>query len=112
MSDCRFFFVLLYSAISISTEVVYVQRCLVVTWLVPRETAAVSARSVYTTQRAIAVTWGWNEYRNKGQQRKLTNGEKNKTKQKQQQQQQNSRPSLLPGLEPVTFRSRVRRSNH
>ena len=29
---------------------VYVQRCLVVTWLVPRETAAVSARSVYTTQ--------------------------------------------------------------
>ena len=34
-----------------STEVVYSQRCLVVTWLVPREThAAVSARSVYTIQ--------------------------------------------------------------
>ena len=26
------------------------QHCLVVTWLVPRETAAVSARSVYTVQ--------------------------------------------------------------
>ena len=35
---------------TISTEVVYLQRCLVVTWLVPRETAAVSARSVYTMQ--------------------------------------------------------------
>ena len=34
----------------ISTKVVYLQRCLVVTWLVPRETAAVSARSVYTIQ--------------------------------------------------------------
>ena len=27
---------------------VYLQRCLLVTWLVPRETAAVSTRSVYT----------------------------------------------------------------
>ena len=37
----------------ISTKVLYVQRCLVATWLVPRETAAVSARSVYTIQRAL-----------------------------------------------------------
>ena len=29
---------------------VCLQRCLIVTWLVPRETAAVSARSVYTIQ--------------------------------------------------------------
>ena len=29
---------------------VYLQGCLVVTWLVPRETAAVSARSVYIIQ--------------------------------------------------------------
>ena len=38
-----------HSAFSISAEVVYVQccRCLVVTWLVPRETAAVLARFVY-----------------------------------------------------------------
>ena len=42
--------VALYSAFSISTEVVCLHRCLVVTWLVPRETAAVSARSVYTIQ--------------------------------------------------------------
>ena len=28
----------------------YLQRCLVVIWLVPRESAAVSARSVYTIQ--------------------------------------------------------------
>ena len=34
----------------ISTEMMYLQRCLVVTWLVPRETAAASARSVYTIQ--------------------------------------------------------------
>ena len=32
------------------SEVVYLQRCLVVTWLVPRETAAVSTRSAYTMQ--------------------------------------------------------------
>ena len=31
-------------------EVVYLQRCLLVTWLVPRETAAVSALSLYTIQ--------------------------------------------------------------
>ena len=29
---------------------VYLQQCLVVTWLVPLETAAVPARSVYTIQ--------------------------------------------------------------
>ena len=31
-------------------QVVYLHRCLVVTWLVPLETAAISARSVYTIQ--------------------------------------------------------------
>ena len=36
------------SAFWISTEVVYLQRCLVVAWLVSSETAAVSVRSVYT----------------------------------------------------------------
>ena len=41
----------IYIAFGISIEVVYRQRCPVVTWLVPRETAAVSARSVqYTIQ--------------------------------------------------------------
>ena len=48
-------FYILYSAISALEQtycalVVYLQRCLVVTWLVPRETAAVSARSVYIMQ--------------------------------------------------------------
>ena len=36
------------AAFSVSTEVVYVQRCLVVTWLVPGETAAVSAHILCT----------------------------------------------------------------
>ena len=118
-----------------STQVVYLQRCLVVTWLVAPETAAVSARSVYTIQkcimsrhfmpsyirrvhacvaitshlrfwqndldllRATAVTRGWYGYRNKNQHRKLTLEKK-------------IIPPFLPGLEPGTFRSRVRRSNH
>ena len=111
------------------------QRCLVVTWLVLRETAAVSARSVYTIQPCImsrhfmqshirkvyaclavtchlhfwqnnryllcttSVTQGWNGYRNKSLHRKLTLEKKLFS-------------PLLPGLEPGTFRSRVRRSNH
>ena len=46
-----------------------------------------------------AVTRGWNGYRNKSQHRKLT-------------QEKKILPPLLQGFEPVTFRSRVRRSNH
>ena len=49
--------------------------------------------------RATAVTRGWNGYRNKSQHRKLTLEKK-------------ILPPLLPGFEPATFRSRVRRSNH
>ena len=45
--------------------------------------------------RATAVTRGWNGYRNKSQHRKLK-----------------IIPPLLRGLDPATFRSRVRRSNH
>ena len=48
--------------------------------------------------RATAVTWGWNGYRNKSQHRKLTMEKK-------------GFPPLLQGFEPVTFQSRVRRSN-
>ena len=48
--------------------------------------------------RATAVTRGWNGYRKKSQHRKLTLGNK-------------ILPRLLPGLEPATFRSQVRRSN-
>ena len=39
-----------YRAFWISTEVVYLRRCLVVTWLVSRETAAVWPHFVYTMQ--------------------------------------------------------------
>ena len=49
--------------------------------------------------RATAVTRGWNGYRNKSQHRKLT-------------LEKNILPPLQPGLEPGTFRLRVRRSNH
>ena len=49
--------------------------------------------------RAIAVTLGWNGYRNKSQQRKLTLEKK-------------ILPPLLLGFEPATFQSRVCPSNH
>ena len=92
----------------------------VLAWLVPHETAAVSACSVYTIQpfmqshvrkvhacltvtchlhfwqndrgplRATAVTRGWNGYRNKSQHRKLTLEKK-------------ILPPVLQGLEPATF---------
>ena len=48
---------------------------------------------------ATPVTWEWVGYRNKNQHRKLTPKKKILL-------------PLLPGLEPGTFRSRVRRSNH
>ena len=49
--------------------------------------------------RAIAVTRGWNGYRNKSQTRKST-------------QEKKIFQPLLQGFEPATFQSRVRRSNH
>ena len=49
--------------------------------------------------RAIAVTRGWNEHRNKSQHRKLTLEKK-------------IFPPLLEGFELATFQSRVQRSNH
>ena len=49
--------------------------------------------------RATAVTQGWNGYRNKSKEQKADPGEE-------------ISPTLLPGLEPGTFRSRDRRSNH
>ena len=49
--------------------------------------------------RATAAILGWNGYRNKSQHRQLTLEKK-------------ILPALLQGLEPATFRSRVRRSNH
>ena len=46
--------------------------------------------------RATAVTLGWNGYRNKSHHRKLTLEKK-------------ILPSLLQGVEPATFQSRVRK---
>ena len=51
------------------------------------------------TSTATAVTRGWNGYRNKSQHRKLTLEKK-------------ILPPLQQGVNPATFRSRVRRSNH
>ena len=102
------------SPLWIPTEVVYLQCYLVATRLVPSETAAVLVHVLCTPYtlfeatcigcmrdlvRATAVTRGWNGYRNKSHHRKLTMGKQ-------------MCPPLLPGLEPETFRSGVRRSKH
>ena len=50
-------------------------------------------------RRATAVTRGWNGYQNESEHKKLTSENK-------------ILPSLLQGLIPGIFRSRVRRSNH
>ena len=100
----------------------YLQYYLVVASLVPHETAAVLARSVYTIQpchvtsckaacmfscnppfwqtgrdllRATEVTRGWNGYQNKNQHRRFTLENK----------------IILQGLKPATFHSQVWRSN-
>ena len=116
----------------ISTDMVYLQRCLLHGWchvkLLPsrcvlctpynhapchymqshmRKVHACLAvichlhfwQNDWDLLRATAVTRGWNGYRNKSQHRKLT-------------LEKIILPQLLPGLEPETFRSRVRRSNH
>ena len=106
----------------------------------PHETAAISARSVYTIQpctmslHAKPHTWGacvfscnlppallaewlgsftrycgntgWNGYRNKSQLRQLTLDNKKKKKKRKK------KTPFLPGLEPATSQSLVRRSNH
>ena len=51
--DYRRAAVAFYSAFWSSTRIVYLQHCLVVTWLVPHETAAILAHSVYAIQLCI-----------------------------------------------------------
>ena len=113
----------------------WLQRCLLVTWLVPCETAAISEQVLCTPYnpapvhsvtipshshtlvyvclvvtcylhfwqgdravlRATAVTRVWSGYRNMSQYGQLT-------------QEKNILPPLLPGLEPETFLSQLRRS--
>ena len=80
--------------------------------------------------RATAVTWGWNGYRNKSQNRKLRfwqnhrgllratavtwgwNGYRNKSQNRKLTLEKKILQPLQQGFEPTTFRSRVRRSNH
>ena len=61
---CMWFFMsnqLLIARFWIFTEVVYLQHCLIVTWLVPRETAAISVCSVYressSSEYYVHVIW-------------------------------------------------------
>ena len=50
MSDCSFYITFL-----ISIKLVYIQCCLVVTWLVPCETAAVSVCSLYPMNHVMSL---------------------------------------------------------
>ena len=52
-----------YRAFWILNEVAYLQRCFVVTWLVPRKTAAGSAGSVYTINHAPCTVTSCTMYR-------------------------------------------------
>ena len=55
---CMWFYIsdsLFIACFWISTKVVYLQRCLILTWLVPRETDAILACSLYTVrQRTVS----------------------------------------------------------
>ena len=53
MCDSKWVTVSFHSGLWVSTQVVYLQHCLVPCRLVPLKTAAISARSVYTIQPCI-----------------------------------------------------------
>ena len=116
---------------------VYSQRCSVVTWLVPRETAAFSARSVYTIQPCtilrlfmhilshihreytrLVVTCHPHFRQNGGDLLRVTavtrrwNGYRNKSQDRKLTLEKKIIPPLVPGIEPETSRSRVMRFNH
>ena len=103
-------------------------------WLVPHETAAVSARSVYTIQpctmslhakmhnlrcmRVLAVTCHLHFWRNDRDLLRATavtrgwNGYRNKSQHRKLSLEKKIIPPHLQGFEPAIFHSRVRRSNH
>ena len=100
-------------------------------WLVPHETAAISARSVYTIQpchfmqshirkvyASIAVTCHLHFWRNDRGLLRATavtrgwNGYRNKSQHRKLTLEKKILPPLLQRFEPTTFRSRVRRSSH
>ena len=103
----------------------------VLAWLVPHETAAISARSVYTIQpchfmqrhihkvhACLAVTCHLHFWQNDQGLLRATavtrgwNGYQNKSQHRKLTMEKTILLLLLQGFEPATFRSRVRRSNH
>ena len=50
LNDCGLFSSFFIARFEYPQKVAFFQRCLVLAWLVPRETAALSARSLYTMQ--------------------------------------------------------------
>ena len=102
------------------------------TWLVPHETAAISAHSVYTIQvpyhfmqshickvhAYLAVTCHLHIWQNDWGLLRATavtqgwNGYQNKSQHRKLTPEKKILPPLLQGFEPMTFRSWVRRSNH
>ena len=103
-------------------------------WLVPHETAAVSAQVLRTPynhalchfmQRHIRKVYGclavtchlhfWQNDRDLVRATVVTrgwNGYRNKSRHKKSTMEKKILPPLLQGFEPATFQSRVRRSNH
>ena len=102
------------------------------TWLVPHETAAISAHSVYTIQALyhfmqsrickvhayLAVTCHLHFWQNDWGLLRATavtrgwNGYWNKSQHRKLTPERKILPPLLQGFEPMTFRSWVQRSNH
>ena len=123
-----------YGAFWTAIRVVYLQRCSAVTGLVPSETAAVTVRSVYTTQARImsrhftqshirrvyaclAVTCHLRFRQNDRDLLRATavtrgwNGHQHKSQHRKLTLEKNSLPLLLPELEPATFQPRGRCCN-
>ena len=113
------------------------QRCFPVTWLVPRETAAVSAQVLCTPYNyaplygitlfeatyvgpvhvCLAVTCQCTLQNDRGHLCATAvtrgwNGHRNKSQHRKLTLEKTILPPFLPGLEPETFQSRVCRSNH
>ena len=100
-------------------------------WLVPHETAAISAHSVYTIQpchfmqshrckvyACLAVTWHLHFWQNDWGLLRATavaqgwNRYRNKSQHRKLTLEKKILLSLLQGFKPTTFWSRVQRSNH
>ena len=120
----------------IATKVVYLQHCLIVRWLVPRETGAISVCSVYIVQpctiscpfmqshicrvhACLAVTCHLHFWQNNWDHLGATvvmggggggegDGYWNKSPDRKLTMGKKIVPPLLPGLEPGTFQSQVR----